>query len=63
MVNDRGFWSIRELAEYLNESVSTIYYWVHTRKIPFVKRGRRLQFKISEILKWDEANAHAPIDV
>jgi len=52
------FLTIDELAEYLNEAVGTIREWVLQRRIPFYKRGRRLQFKLQEIIKWDEERNH-----
>jgi excisionase family DNA binding protein len=37
--------TIQEAAEFLAISVSTLYGWVHQRKIPFVKVGRALRFE------------------
>ena len=42
---------IEELGEYLNIPVGTIYYWVHLRKIPFIKMGRGLRFDLLEVLR------------
>jgi excisionase family DNA binding protein len=54
---ERAFWNLEEVAAYLNESPHTIREWVARRRIPFYKRGRRLQFNIDEIKEWDrEAN-------
>ena len=50
------FLNIEELADYLNEPIGTIREWVARRKIPFYKRGRRIQFKLEDIIKWDEEN-------
>lgn len=57
---ERAFWSTNEVAEYLNEAPSTIYDWVASRFIPFYKRGRRLQFNIEEIKKWDRERNYQP---
>ena len=59
MEQDR-FLNVEELAEYLNESVGTIYHWVSQRRIPFYKRGRRIQFKKSENIEWDRDTNRPP---
>jgi excisionase family DNA binding protein len=59
---ERAFWNLDDVATYLNESPHTIREWVARRRIPFYKRGRRLQFNIDEIKRWDrEANYNAPL--
>jgi excisionase family DNA binding protein len=57
---ERAFWNLEEVATYLNESPHTIREWVARRKIPFYKRGRRLQFSIEEVKKWDRASNYRP---
>ena len=44
--------NIDELAAKLNIRKSTIYVWVHKRKIPFIKLGSRLLFNEYEIDKF-----------
>ncbi len=58
MKNDKVFLSIKEVAEFLNEPVGTIRAWVAARRIPYYKRGRRLQFKLEELIQWDEEKNH-----
>lgn len=41
-----------ELAQYLDLSVNTIYAWVSSGKVPFVKMGRLVKFELKEIDKW-----------
>jgi len=41
-----------QLSERLNVPVNTLRDWVYKRKIPFVKAGRLIRFKISEIERW-----------
>lgn len=50
---DRWF-DIRELCEYLPDrpTVPTVYGWVHFRKIPVHKGGKKLRFLKSEIDAW-----------
>ncbi|GAG95637.1 unnamed protein product, partial [marine sediment metagenome] len=40
--------------EYLTLSVNTIYGMVHNRKIPYLKKSKRLYFKKLDIDKWLE---------
>ena len=62
MVVETAFWNLEEVATYLNESPATVREWVARRRIPFYKRGRRLQFNIDEIKKWDrETNYRATL--
>ena len=61
-MSEKVFWSLEEIAQYLNEAAGTIREWVARRKIPYYKRGRRLRFKIEEIEKWDrEENFRPPL--
>ena len=61
-MSEKVFWSLEEIAQYLNEAAGTIREWVARRKIPYYKRGRRLRFKIEEIEKWDrEVNFRPPL--
>jgi len=55
-----GLLTIREAAQYLAVSVSTLYGWVWQRRIPFVKIGRALRFDQSDLAAFIEANKHVP---
>jgi excisionase family DNA binding protein len=46
------FFSIDELSEYLKISKSSIYGFVHRKKIPYYKFSRSLNFKKTEIDLW-----------
>ncbi len=46
--------SIDEAAQFLNVSKSTIYTWTSTKKIPYIKCGKRLYFKEQDLLAWLE---------
>jgi len=52
--------TIREAAQYLAVSVSTLYGWVWQRRIPFVKIGRALRFDPRDLAAFIEANKHVP---
>jgi excisionase family DNA binding protein len=45
----------KEIAEYLNVSVNTIYSWISMRKIPFFKIGRLVKFDFKEIDNWKQS--------
>jgi excisionase family DNA binding protein len=44
-----------EAAAILGLKVSTIYNWVHRRKIPFRKHGRLLRFDAAALHAWSKA--------
>jgi excisionase family DNA binding protein len=52
--------TIREAAQYLAVSVSTLYGWVWQRRIPFVKIGRALRFDLHDLAAFIEANKQTP---
>ena len=41
-------------AEFLKVKISTIYAWVHQKRIPYRKHGRKLVFSISDLEEWSE---------
>ena len=45
----------KEVAEYLNVSINTIYSWISMRKVPFFKIGRLVKFDLKEIENWRES--------
>lgn len=46
-----------EAAEHLRVRVSTLYTWVHRRRVPFQKVGRALRFSPDALAAWLEAQA------
>lgn len=42
----------QEIADLLGVKKSTIYSWTHQGFIPFVKAGRLLRFRQSEVISW-----------
>jgi excisionase family DNA binding protein len=52
--------TIRQAAELLNVSISTLYGWVWQRQIPFIKLGRCLRFDLQELEGFIRANRRAP---
>lgn len=55
-----GLLTIREAAQYLAVSVSTLYGWVWQQRIPFIKIGRALRFDPHDLAAFIEANKHVP---
>ena len=49
---DNQLWSIDRLSKYLDVPVATIRDWAHKRQIPFLKVGRHIRFKSSDIEAW-----------
>jgi excisionase family DNA binding protein len=55
-----GLITIREAAQYLAVSVSTLYGWVYQRRVPFVKVGRALRFDRVDLDRFIETNRVRP---
>jgi len=53
--------TIEEAAELLNTKVGTLYVWVHQRKIPFIKIGRKLAFSEEALIEYIHLNTYLPI--
>lgn len=49
---DKLFMNCDEASQYLGIQKPTLYGWVHDRKIPFMKVGKRLMFEKSIIDEW-----------
>jgi len=49
--------NVREVSEYLDLSVNTIYSLVSKRRIPFVKMGRLTKFDLEKIDDWIKENS------
>jgi excisionase family DNA binding protein len=54
--------SVSQAAEYLGITVSTLYNWVHARKIPFRKHGRKLVFNKASLERWSRERETPEID-
>ncbi len=48
---------VKELSKLLKIKVSTVYAWVHQKKIPYRKHGRKLAFSVEEINSWSANRA------
>lgn len=46
--------NLKEVAEYLRKSKSSIYKWCSSSQIPYIKSGKNLLFSKDEIDRWLE---------
>jgi excisionase family DNA binding protein len=53
---ESGLLTVKEAANFLAVSTSTLYGWVYQRRIPFVKVGRALRFELAELQKFIQSN-------
>ncbi|HPS83201.1 MAG TPA: helix-turn-helix domain-containing protein [Bacteroidales bacterium] len=54
--------NVKETADFLDCSASTIYGLVFRRQIPHEKKGRRLYFQKSELNEWLKKGRRATVD-
>jgi excisionase family DNA binding protein len=52
----QGLLNIRQAAQMLSVSVSTLYGWIWQRRIPFVKIGRSVRFDIRDLEQFIQSN-------
>jgi len=48
----RKYLNVKQLAEMLNVSPDTVYYWAENRRIPHLKFGRLVRFEINQVNVW-----------
>lgn len=48
----------QELAAYLDIRLNTVYTWTHQNMIPYVKVGRLLRFRRSDVNDWLSQRSH-----
>lgn len=51
-------YSIDEIASRLGIKKSTLYTWVHYKKIPYIKIGRKLAFSEEKIIEFINENTY-----
>jgi len=56
------FLNVVEAAEFLRVKIATIYAWVHQRRIPFRRHGRRTIFSRKDLEAWSESQAISPVN-
>jgi len=60
---EKEYFNIRELAEYLSISKSSLYSKVSQRELPHYKIGHTVRFKKSEIDEWLQTKKQHPLNV
>lgn len=56
------FLTVDEAALFLKVKRSTIYAWIHKRRIPYRKHGSRVVFLQYDLIKWSESNSSVRSD-
>ena len=51
----KKYFSIIDLASYLNVKPRAVRYWVAKAEIPFYKFGRNVRFEIEKIRRWEKS--------
>jgi len=55
--NEKKFLSYKDLSQYLNVPIGTLYFWVNQKQIPHIRLGARcVRFDLSEIQNWIISN-------
>ena len=49
---DKKIWRIKDVAQYLQLSVGTIYNKTSKGEIPYLKKGKVLYFRPEDIVEW-----------
>ena len=53
----------KDISEKLQIRLSTIYHWVKMRKIPFLRIGKHIRFRSSDIARWIEEQCQEKINL
>ncbi len=59
-MDDTQLLNARQVANYLQLSVLTIYDWAQKGKLPAIKVGRNWRFRRSDLQAWLDRNSHGP---
>lgn len=57
----RGLWTMGETAEWLNVPERMVRRLVAERRIPFVKVGRYVRFRPTDVEAWRDGNVRPPV--
>jgi len=49
---EREMISPKELSQLAGISTNTLYYWIQKRRIPYIKMGRLVRFRVSDLEKF-----------
>ncbi len=51
-LNDDPILTVRQVAEYLQLSRSKVYYMIQRRSIPFIRLGKNVRIRQSDLIRW-----------
>jgi excisionase family DNA binding protein len=51
-LKERELLTIDEAAEYMRLAKQTLYDYVHKKRVPYYKAGKKLLFRVTELDKW-----------
>lgn len=54
---------IKQASEFLNLSINTLYRYIQLQKIPFVKIGKKVLFRVESLEKYVLMNEKQPLKV
>jgi len=61
-LQEKKWWTIDDLAEYLSVKKNTVYSWISKDKIPYFRQGGLVRFLQRDIDGWMEAGKGASIN-
>ena len=61
--DDDRYVNVPEAAEFLSLTEKAVRNLVFKRQVPFIRKGRRIRFRKSDLICWMEADRHEAIDV
>jgi excisionase family DNA binding protein len=53
-LSDDPILTVHQVAEYLQLSKSKVYYMIQRRNIPFIRLGKNVRIRRSDLLQWIE---------
>lgn len=62
-MQSKDFLNVSEAASFLRVSISTLYGWVHQRRIPFRKHGSKLVFSRTDLEGWSKTQEVRPVEI
>lgn len=61
VLHEEGLLSAEEAARYLNLSIHTLRTWVSERRLPFIKLGRRVLFRLEDLSEFAASHLIRPV--
>ncbi len=55
-LHDDPILTVRQVADYLQLSKSKVYYMIQRRKIPYIRLGKNVRIRKSDLERWIESH-------